>query len=108
MDGDVPRYALPSLNLADLRAAYLAKDITYLLGMDDTDPDHHQLDQSCAGEAQGPTRLQRGLLYAAAMRTSGASVQTALKVPGSATPIGACSGLRAAYLGRYDRRSPEP
>ena len=78
----VPRYALSSSNLADLRAAYLAKDITYLLGTDDNDPNHHQLDRSCAAEAQGPTRLQRGLLYVDAMRASGASAQTVLEVPG--------------------------
>jgi pimeloyl-ACP methyl ester carboxylesterase len=78
----VPRYARPSSNLADLRAAYLAKDITYLLGMDDNDPNHHQLDRSCAGEAQGSTRLQRGLFYANEMRASGASAQTVLEVPG--------------------------
>ena len=54
MDGDVPRYALPSLNLADLRAAYLAKDITYLLGMDDTDPDHHQLESKLRGRSARP------------------------------------------------------
>ncbi len=78
----VPRYALPSSNLADLRAAYLAKDITYLLGTDDDDPNHHQLGRSCAAEAQGPTRLQRGLMYTNAMWASGASAQTVLEVPG--------------------------
>lgn len=42
---------------------FLARDVVYLLGGADTDPDHRYLDRSCAGRAQGPHRLGRGTAY---------------------------------------------
>jgi hypothetical protein len=42
---------------------YAAADVIYLLGTDDTDPDQADLDTSCAGEAEGPDRLDRGKAY---------------------------------------------
>ncbi|MFO2464625.1 alpha/beta hydrolase [Pseudomonas sp. 15FMM2] len=47
----------------ELETAYAAKDITYLLGQQDTDPNHPALDKSCAAEAQGAYRLIRGHNY---------------------------------------------
>jgi pimeloyl-ACP methyl ester carboxylesterase len=58
-----PRHAPPYANgidVASLERSYFAKDITYLLGTADTDPNHPDLDKSCAGEAQGSNRLDRG------------------------------------------------
>ncbi len=52
-----------------LQRAYAARRITYLLGTADTDPDHPELDRTCMGEAQGPTRLARGLAYLSYLRT---------------------------------------
>ena len=49
--------------IVDLEERYVARDVTYLLGMRDTDPNHPELDKSCAGEAEGPYRLARGLAY---------------------------------------------
>jgi hypothetical protein len=46
-----------------LAHAYAARSVTYLLGTADTDPNQPALDRSCMGEAQGPTRLARGLAY---------------------------------------------
>ncbi|NNA90989.1 alpha/beta hydrolase [Pseudomonas gessardii] len=46
-----------------LEKAYVARDITYLLGQQDTDPNHPALDKSCAAEAQGAYRLIRGHNY---------------------------------------------
>ena len=42
---------------------YAKADVIYLLGTDDTDPAQADLDTSCAGEAEGPDRLDRGKSY---------------------------------------------
>jgi pimeloyl-ACP methyl ester carboxylesterase len=47
----------------ELEAAYVKRDITYLLGELDTDPEHPALDKDCGAEAQGPQRLARGHNY---------------------------------------------
>ncbi|MCK3854042.1 alpha/beta hydrolase [Pseudomonas sp. W2Jun17] len=46
-----------------LEKAYVSRDITYLLGQQDTDPNHPALDKSCEAEAQGAYRLIRGHNY---------------------------------------------
>lgn len=46
-----------------LERAYVERDITYLLGAKDIDPNHPALDKSCAAEAQGAYRLVRGKNY---------------------------------------------
>jgi pimeloyl-ACP methyl ester carboxylesterase len=81
LGGGMPRYAAQRLDPEQLRADYLAKDIVYLLGTADNDPNHPQLDRSCAGEAQGPTRLQRGITFAKTMAAAGAPRQSLLEVP---------------------------
>jgi hypothetical protein len=48
---------------------YLKTDIIYLLGTDDTDPAQADLDTSCAGEAQGTARLDRGKFYFRYLKT---------------------------------------
>lgn len=50
-------------NAADLEQRYARRDVTYLLGMADTNPYTHFIDRSCAAMAQGPDRLARGLAY---------------------------------------------
>ncbi len=50
-------------NVVDLEARYVTRDVTYMLGLLDVDPNHAVLDKSCAGEAEGPYRLARGLAY---------------------------------------------
>jgi hypothetical protein len=42
---------------------YTKKDVIYLLGTEDTDPAQSDLDTSCAGEAEGLERLDRGKFY---------------------------------------------
>jgi hypothetical protein len=69
-----------------LEQAYARRDVTYLMGMADTDPHHPVLDKSCGGEAEGPQRLARGHAYFAALQQR---LGTALKhrlidVPGIA------------------------
>lgn len=39
------------------------RDVTYLLGTEDKDPNHRLLDKTCGAEAQGTNRLKRGLAY---------------------------------------------
>lgn len=69
-----------------LEQRYAARDVTYLMGTADTDPNHPVLDTSCAGEAQGPQRFARGHAYFAMMQARhGASLrQHLIDVPGVA------------------------
>jgi hypothetical protein len=46
-------------------AAYVQRDVTYLIGTADDDPQQAALDRSCAGEAQGPNRVARARAYVA-------------------------------------------
>lgn len=43
---------------------YAARDVTYLLGGADNNPEDRLLDKTCGAEAQGATRLARGIGYA--------------------------------------------
>lgn len=58
----LPAYA-SKIESADLEKAYVQRDVTYLLGLLDNDPNHPALDKSCAAQAQGPDRLVRGHNY---------------------------------------------
>jgi pimeloyl-ACP methyl ester carboxylesterase len=46
-----------------LEDAYAKKDVLYLLGTSDVDPHEKDLDTSCAGEMEGPSRFLRGQAY---------------------------------------------
>jgi hypothetical protein len=48
---------------AKLETAYIGRHVTYLLDADATNPNEPDLDRTCAAEAQGPSRLQRGTNY---------------------------------------------
>ncbi len=80
----VPAYVTDSKET--LEARYARRDVTYLLGMADTDPNHPVLDKSCAGEAQGPHRVARTLAYFDMMKARhGAELnQRLIEVPGIA------------------------
>jgi pimeloyl-ACP methyl ester carboxylesterase len=47
---------------------YAVRDVVYLLGAKDTDPNHPLLDKTCMGEAEGPSRYVRGHWYFALMK----------------------------------------
>jgi hypothetical protein len=47
----------------DAYRRYMARNVIYLFGTEDTDPDHPALDKSCAARAQGSHRLERGRNY---------------------------------------------
>lgn len=59
---NLPAYA-SGQSPAQLEQAYIQRDVTYLLGQKDTNPNHPALDRSCAAEAQGAYRLVRGQNY---------------------------------------------
>jgi pimeloyl-ACP methyl ester carboxylesterase len=42
---------------------YLRRDVIYMLGTDDVDPNHPALDKTCSGEVEGPYRFFRGKAY---------------------------------------------
>jgi pimeloyl-ACP methyl ester carboxylesterase len=71
---------------AELEASYVARQVIYLLGTRDIDPNHRELDKTCMGEAQGPTRYWRGRAYADYMkaRHPGTFNHVVLDVPGVA------------------------
>jgi hypothetical protein len=58
----LPSY-LAGADPAALEVAYAARDVVYLLGSDDTNPNHRTLDKTCMAEAEGPDRYARGLDY---------------------------------------------
>lgn len=53
-----------SPNGLDLARRYARRDVTYLLGGEDTDPRAPYLDTTCAAAAQGASRRERGERYA--------------------------------------------
>jgi pimeloyl-ACP methyl ester carboxylesterase len=68
--GDLPPYvaAVAALGIPGLERRYAMRDIVYLVGANDTDPNHRRLDKSCAGEAQGPNRFARMQFFLAEMK----------------------------------------
>lgn len=58
----IVRYAA-NVTPADAHRRYMARNVVYLFGTEDTDPNHASLDKSCAARAQGGHRLDRGRSY---------------------------------------------
>jgi pimeloyl-ACP methyl ester carboxylesterase len=58
----LPAYA-NGQSAAQLEQTYVSRSITYLLGQQDTNPNHPALDKGCEAEAQGAYRLIRGRNY---------------------------------------------
>lgn len=74
---------LDRLDPGSLEQAYAQRDVVYLFGGQDTDPNHPALDKRCAAEAQGNNRLARGQAFLAALRQAqGAATHRAAVVPG--------------------------
>jgi hypothetical protein len=59
--GGLPPYVTE--DAGKLQQRYFSRDVTYLLGTRDTNPNHRVLDKSCAAELQGPYRYARGHSY---------------------------------------------
>jgi hypothetical protein len=64
---DAPPYARRSTPAA-YESLYVQRDVIYLLGGADTEPQGHDIDTTCAAERQGPVRLARGRSYMAYLR----------------------------------------
>ena len=58
----LPAYAAGQ-TAAQLEDHYIKRDITYLLGQQDIDPEHPALDKSCEAQTQGAYRLLRGHFF---------------------------------------------
>src|SRR5690606_39296991 len=54
----LPAYAAGQ-DPAGLYVRYAARDVVYLLGSADTNPEDHGLDKRCGAEAQGATQIGR-------------------------------------------------
>jgi pimeloyl-ACP methyl ester carboxylesterase len=80
---DRPPY-LAAANPKDLERRYVSREVIYLLGTDDDDPNHEDLDKNCGAQAQGPTRYDRGHEYARRMarRNQGTPMHKVWDVPG--------------------------
>lgn len=110
--GGLPPYVAAAVKqgIPALEHRYVARDIVYLAGGDDNDPNHRLLNKTCAAEAQGPTRLARMQLFLADMkyRDGAAFRQPLWVVPGvahnEAKVFGSPCG-RAALFG--DATCPE-
>ncbi|MFQ5825014.1 MAG: FlgD immunoglobulin-like domain containing protein [bacterium] len=67
---DEYKYGLDNLNsymsnvgVTQIRTQYQQREIVYLLGEDDNNPNHSSLDKSCPAMLQGMHRLERGIIY---------------------------------------------
>ena len=77
------RYSAPFATVEGARALerrYTTRLVIYLVGANDTDPNHRLLDKSCAAEAQGPTRLARMQFFVAEMLRRGAGLNQRVRV----------------------------
>jgi pimeloyl-ACP methyl ester carboxylesterase len=59
---DVPPY-VGDEDFVSLEQRFLRRDVVYLLGTNDVDPNHPALDKSCSGEVEGAYRFFRGKAY---------------------------------------------
>jgi pimeloyl-ACP methyl ester carboxylesterase len=57
-----PPYA-GNANFSELESRYLRRDVVYLLGTNDVDPNHPALDKTCSAEVEGPYRFYRGKAF---------------------------------------------
>ncbi|MBU6499962.1 MAG: hypothetical protein KGQ40_15670 [Rhodospirillales bacterium] len=97
--GGLPPYVTDSP--AALAARYAGRDVVYLLGTADTNPHHPLLDTSCAAEAQGATRLERGRAFVAAERARTGRAPAMHEVAGvghnARRMLGSTCGLAALF-----------
>ena len=58
-----PYLTRQQLSAEQLFRRYAARDVTFMVGEHDNNPEHRVLDRSCAAALQGPNRLERQLNY---------------------------------------------
>jgi pimeloyl-ACP methyl ester carboxylesterase len=98
---DAPPYARQSTPAA-YESRYVQRDVVYLLGGADTEPQGHDIDTTCAAESQGPVRLARGRSYMAYLRLRHPGFEPVAKeVPGvghdGKRMIGSACGVAALF-----------
>lgn len=69
----------------DLYIRHLQRQVTYLIGSMDNDPNHRVLDKSCGAEAEGPTRYDRAHAYWAYEQYLGKHTPVAKSIPTTAS-----------------------
>jgi hypothetical protein len=76
---------------AAIERRYAGRDLVYLLGTADNDPNHWELDRSCAGEAEGPDRYDRGANFFRYIQNRDAAIlkQRLWPAPGAAHDVAA-------------------
>ena len=107
----IPAYASGSESggAKTIQARYLQRDVIYLLGTADDDPRADGLDTSCGGEAEGPTRLKRGLAYMAYIRRlDPQTTQRVLLVPGGRHLSYPMFSSQAGRSALFDSALPTP
>ena len=97
----VPPY-VAGASIPALESRFVARDVIYLLGTADINPNHPVLDKSCEGEAEGPYRLARGhSFYAYLQARHPGLTQRLWEVPGvghdGAKMLGSACGLAALF-----------
>jgi len=99
--GGLPPYVMD--DPATLETRYVSREVVYLLGAEDTDPNQRDLDRSCAGLAEGPYRLARGHAFLAMLRArhGALSTQVVHEIPGvahqGARMLNSACGLAALF-----------
>jgi pimeloyl-ACP methyl ester carboxylesterase len=94
------KYGLEGLNTymqvvgeSKIRSQYAQRQVVYLLGEEDNDPDHKELDKDCPAMFQGAHRLERGTIFYSYIQCYyGAVIQaqhTKVTVPGVGHSAGA-------------------
>lgn len=66
--GKLPSYVTQPISVDQIKKSYWKRDVVYLLGTADNDPNADALGSSCRYKIQGPTRYARGLAYASYVR----------------------------------------
>jgi hypothetical protein len=74
--GALPRYveAAARGGAGSIERRYAGLDLVYLVGTADNDPNHWELDKSCAAEAEGPDRYDRGINFFHYMQARDAAI----------------------------------
>jgi hypothetical protein len=74
--GSLPRYVVTMAagGASAIERRYAGLDLVYLVGTADNDPNHWELDTSCAGEAQGTDRQARAVNFFRYMQARDAAI----------------------------------
>jgi hypothetical protein len=106
LEGALPRYvAAAGSDAATLERRYAGLNLIYLLGTADNDPYHASLDKSCAAEAEGPDRYDRGVNFFHYMQARDAAVlkQRLWAAPGAGHDAASVFGSPCGRAALFDQ-----